>query len=151
MITTITTTKIIGGQCLDRTPTKQPNHPRMSLSMNGYVDLLNKVTAAQLVSPKFKLSASSSELEFDTVREHGTGTCKCCTSPKIVKHNEEVWAQKWKEIQRQKRREKKWLLLQQLDDDGNDNNCNGSSGNDGGAKRWYRERERFEDLRWRFY
>jgi hypothetical protein len=38
--------------------------------------------------------------------EHGNG-CSCCSSKEIVKRNEEIWAQKWKQICKQRRSTKK--------------------------------------------
>jgi hypothetical protein len=60
--------------------------------------------------------------------EHGNG-CKCCTSRKIVKQNEEMREQKWKEICKQRKLTKITEKEQEHKD------------------RWDREQENFE--KWR--
>jgi hypothetical protein len=66
---------------------------------------------------------------------HGSGKCKCCTPPDIVKRNEEIWEQKWNEIQKQINLAKKEHNKDQ-----------------GHKDRWDREQENFVkwQLKWGF-
>jgi hypothetical protein len=63
----------------------------------------------------------------EVIIEHGRN-CKCCTPPEIVEENEKIWAQKWKEICKQKRETKKLTTKEKAWQD-----------------RWDREYERFKE------
>lgn len=99
--------------------------------MSTIVKVIHKVSGTM---PNY-YRASDSAIEFDTEQNHGDG-CKCCTPKHVVEENERRWAQRWKELQKQKRALKR-----------KEKSATGNSY----EKRWYNEHEKFEDLLWRYY